>query len=244
MRNSLPRRRPDAACVFRLAFTLIELLVVIAIIAVLAGLLLPGLARAKESGRNVNCVSNLRQIALASSLYTMDANGHLPWFRNWLYTKNSDIASGRLYPYLNTKQVYLCPTDKIELGNKSRPKWAAQAAPSGGFGSVSRPRDYSYAMNCAICHATDLSGFLEPGKTMLFMEAYLAATDYSGQVGPSFAARSLALRHNNRGNMVMADLRVEKMDKKKYDGVEKTKRFWFPSDNTSGPGAMLMGNLR
>lgn len=226
------------------AFTLIELLVVIAIIAVLAGMLLPALARAKESARTINCLSNLRQIALASSLYSMDANGHLPWFRNWLYAGTPDIATGRLFPYLKTKQVFMCPTDKIELGNKARPKWAAQAAQTGGFGSVNRARDYSYAMNCAICHATDLSGFLDPKQTLLFMEAYLGANDYSGQVGPSLATRALALRHNNRGHMVMADLRVERMDKKHYDVVEKTKRFWFPTDNTSGPGSMLIGNLR
>jgi len=228
----------------RPAFTLIELLVVIAIIAVLAGMLLPVLARAKESARTLSCLNNLRQIALASSMYSMDANGHLPWFRNWLYNRTPDITTGRLFPYLKTKEVYMCPTDKIELGQKSRPKWSAQAAPNAGFGSVNRPRDYSYAMNCAICHATDLSGFLDPSQTMLFMEGYLSANDYSGQVGPSLASRALALRHNNRGHLVMADLRVEKMDKKRYDVVEKTKRFWFPTENTSGPGSMLISNLR
>jgi prepilin-type N-terminal cleavage/methylation domain-containing protein len=62
----------------RAAFTLVELLVVIAIIALLASLLLPGLARAKDKARATQCVSNLRQWAIALSLYAAENEGCIP----------------------------------------------------------------------------------------------------------------------------------------------------------------------
>lgn len=227
----------------RLAFTLIELLVALAIIAILASLLVPGLGRAKESARTVSCLNNLRQLGIASVTYSMDHNGHLPSFRNWLFTRAGDLTTGKLYPYLRSKGTYLCPTDKIELAAKRKPKWAGQSAPAGGgFGGRTARRDYSYAMNCGICHATDLARWRETPKTLLYMEAHLATNDYSGQVGPSMVSRSLALRHARRGHLVMGDLRVEKLDKKRYDAVERTTRFWFPTDDTRGPGGRPLMN--
>src|SRR5437879_12682799 len=120
MQNHAMERRRNSVWKFSRAFTLVELLVVIAIIAVLASLLLPALSKAKESARCASCMNNLRQIGLSSVTYSLDQNGHLPWFRNWLVTKPGDLTTARLYPYVTSKPVYLLPTANLRLAANGR----------------------------------------------------------------------------------------------------------------------------
>jgi prepilin-type N-terminal cleavage/methylation domain-containing protein len=222
-----------------LAFTLIELLVVIAIIAVLAAMLLPALGRAKEATRATACKNNLRQISVAAATYSLDYRGRLPYFLNWLYIKRGDLTTGQIYPYLRNKEVYSCPTDRLALQSGRKMPNAPSAAI---FASTYAKRDYSYAMNCGLCHVSDTSKFVTPTRTLIFMEADLAANDYSGQVGPSVATRSLAARHANRGHLMFGDFHLETVTAAKATELERSRLFWFPDSDMRGPGGMNFGS--
>ena len=89
---------------FSAAFTLIELLVVIAIIAILAAMLLPALARAKESGRRIACLNNLRQLSLAAQMYAGESQGSYP------PRSITDRWPNRLYEnYGKSVKLLMCP---------------------------------------------------------------------------------------------------------------------------------------
>ena len=94
------------------AFTLIELLVVIAIIAILAALLLPSLAKAKERGKQTYCLSSTHQQALAIHMYASDNGDLLPPVAFFDANGNETNWPGLLNPYLQSIKIHLCPSDE------------------------------------------------------------------------------------------------------------------------------------
>jgi prepilin-type N-terminal cleavage/methylation domain-containing protein len=114
----------------RSAFTLIELLVVIAIIAILAAILFPVFAQAREKARAITCVSNLKQIGLGLVMYVQDYDETMPAAFictpdvNGSTDTDCDATDGvvsyeqQIFPYIKNKKVFVCPSDAIPRANQ------------------------------------------------------------------------------------------------------------------------------
>jgi prepilin-type N-terminal cleavage/methylation domain-containing protein len=149
-------------------FTLIELLVVIAIIAILAAILFPVFARAREKARQISCLSNMKQLGLGFAQYTQDNDEKSPNGIN-VYAPGGNGWAGEVYPYVKSVQVYKCPDDPT--GNQAFVSYAYNSnntIPS--YSATSGVDSYSIAQ------------YNSPSKTVLLAEvqgnAY-GATDNS-----------------------------------------------------------------
>lgn len=200
------------------AFTLIELLVVIAIIAILASILFPVFSRARENARRSSCSSNMRQIGLGVMQYTQDYDERLPsiiggtagngQLGGWMYyttfggteADNFDPSKGNLYPYIKSKQIFVCPSDTD--GQKTGD---------------------SYAMNSCMTSSNDpggtsksLAAFDDTTKWMMLVEESATsgeADQTTGSTNDGFfyesGADNLSFRHLDGSNIAFLDGHVK-----------------------------------
>lgn len=118
--------RTSSPFVNRFGFTLIELLVVIAIIAILAAILFPVFAQARETARKTSCLSNVKQWALAMHMYIQDWDERFPgsYVRNPNgYSQGVDAWPTLLYPYTKADALQDCPTTTDTRGLLGRGDW-------------------------------------------------------------------------------------------------------------------------
>ena len=191
----------------RKGFTLIELLVVIAIIAILAAILFPVFAKAREKARQTSCLSNLKQMGTALLMYAQDYDevympsgyvipslGTDPNVNWWRFL---------IQPYIKNWQVFLCPSSAY-TGVPSNP--AAQLTNAYGYtstlncraqGTIQRPAEF-IAMGDSVHWIGDCYG--------LWTYAYAAPSGWPGNFSTNPAIRTESnTRHNFGSNLTFAD---------------------------------------
>ncbi len=198
----------------RRAFTLIELLVVIAIIAILAAILFPVFARAREKARQTSCLSNMKQLELGLIMYAGDYDQTNIWDR--IGTTMPAAAGGPyanncgtfywwgdiIQPYVKNQQILICPSDSLNMQ-------------CGGFPLR------SYQPNTEMVGIKE-SNVADPAGTIHLMESnYNSRADF-GDPGSYAMPGNPASRHNDGWNVAFAD------------GHGK----WLKSDHTS-PGGYI-----
>jgi len=183
-------------------FTLIELLVVIAIIAILAAILFPVFAKAREKGRQASCISNLRQLAVATLQYAQDYDETLPMSA---YPAGSCVATFNwaVIPYVKNDQVAQCPSDPYAMDVNLMFAMVGGACPG-------TPRYTSYSVNQSLFadgyrihffggNTVHLSEVKRPGETIMLYDGNVTDT----QLQP------VQSRHNDTFSACYADGHVK-----------------------------------
>jgi prepilin-type N-terminal cleavage/methylation domain-containing protein/prepilin-type processing-associated H-X9-DG protein len=200
----------------RKGFTLIELLVVIAIIAILAAILFPVFAKAREKARQASCSSNLKQIGVACAMYSQDYDGlYVPKCLDRTGTDMGRYWYYLIMPYMKNEQILLCP---------SRPWGRTKCTCSAG---EDRPASPSYDMPCSsggnsmgiIGAGRSETSVVAPAETIYISDIYCSATTMSTTAADGVVTRmsyTTSKRHNDGYNAVYADGHAKWQKEAKY----------------------------
>lgn len=214
-------RPPDSA--LRRAFTLVELLVVVAVIGILAGLLLPGLARARAAADAARCVSNLHQTALAAQLYwdehagvafserTVRTNGGWRYWFGWLQDgaegqREFDATQGALWPYFQGRGVEVCPSL-----NRASPLFKAKARGAAygyAYNLLLGPRGLPGRALTSVARPAGLAVFADGGQVNDFQEPASAEHPMLEEFyyfDTNTVSATVHFRHRGRAQVAFAD---------------------------------------
>src|SRR5579871_586057 len=186
-------------------FTLIELLVVIAIIAILASILFPVFAQAREKARQSSCFSNQKQLSMALNMYTEDYDETLPLysfgvgtagFFGYFGTDGSRWAD-MIFPYVKSRQVYDCPDGNVHLNIYQGGTYFDTQTYSYGYSTPSLTTDPD--SNYGVAGRT-LAQITAPSTTIMLADSRIAKGEGSARILPVSYDTPFSLNHKVDGN--------------------------------------------
>lgn len=211
-------------------FTLIELLVVIAIIAILASMLLPALSNAREAGKQITCISNLKQISSGINMYVNDYNGWMPPV-DWCYGQitylkpylgfNPDQIDGTASLFRQPKGILFCSS--ASPGGADSRCWQGNGSSTyfiSNYGCtqqpVSNPADGGawFLFSSSTIYPYRKQAAIKPGAAILCdmdwaynnaLDAYRCDSAMAGSTSSLFAPTAPGWKHRNKSNFLFRD---------------------------------------
>jgi prepilin-type N-terminal cleavage/methylation domain-containing protein/prepilin-type processing-associated H-X9-DG protein len=237
MLSTTRRARPNRGKTPR-GFTLIELLVVIAIIAILAAILFPVFARARENARRASCQSNLKQIGLGLIQYTQDYDEKYPaicvGYNYWGTTAGAGPWPTLIQPYVKSLQVLQCPSNPLETpvpgsATYPPPSYVGNMAGDGYANAPTDPR-VKGVFEKATRDGVSLAAIGSPATTIAVTESDWASQFCSVVIDFNGGTNLLYAGHLSTTNYLFADGHVKALRPSgtySANGATVTTNYWY-----------------